>query len=160
MLVTTNYRVKPEDSAENRVMEIRTASTMDRADVVSLWEACDLTRPWNHPVADFDRAAAGPASTVLVGLIGGELVASAMVGEDGHRGWVYYLAVRPALQGQGIGASLMRACEGWLRGRGIPKVQLMVRDTNERVLGFYAAIGYERQPVQVLGRWLDRDAER
>jgi ribosomal protein S18 acetylase RimI-like enzyme len=160
MLVTTNYRVKPEDSAENRGMEIRAANATDRDDVVALWEACDLTRPWNDPVADFDRAAEGPASAVLVGILDGELVATAMVGHDGHRGWVYYLAVRPARQGHGIGVALMRACEDWLLERGVPKVQLMVRDTNERVLGFYAAIGYERQAVQVLGRWLDRDPPR
>ena len=54
----------------------------------------------------------------------------------------------------------MRACEARLRERGIAKVQLMVRDTNERVLGFYEAIGYERQAVRVLGRRLDAEDVR
>ncbi|HEX5826320.1 MAG TPA: GNAT family acetyltransferase [Candidatus Limnocylindrales bacterium] len=138
-------------------MEIRAARAGDRDGVIGLWEVCELTRPWNDPVADFDRAAGGPASDVLVGDEAGILIATAMVGHDGHRGWVYYLAVRPDRQGRGHGHALMRACEAWLRDRRIPKIQLMVRETNERVLGFYAAIGYERQAVQVLGRFLEPD---
>jgi ribosomal protein S18 acetylase RimI-like enzyme len=138
-------------------MEIRAAGSADRAGVVGLWEACDLTRPWNDPEADFHRAAAGPASTILVGVEDGELLATAMVGHDGHRGWVYYLAVRPDARGRGHGEAIMRAAEAWLGAQGVPKVQLMVRETNEAVLGFYEALGYERNPVHVLGRWLDRD---
>lgn len=140
-------------------MEIRAATAADRDAVIGLWEACELTRPWNDPVADFDRAVSGPASTVLVGLPGVRAapVATAMVGHDGHRGWVYYVAVRPDRQGEGLGAAMMHAAEGWLRARGIAKVQLMVRESNDRVLGFYAALGYEPQEVRVLGRWLDRD---
>ena len=138
-------------------MEIRAALPADRDGVIALWEACGLTRPWNDPVADVDRALGGPASTLLVGeepAMGTGIVATAMVGEDGHRGWVYYLAVRPELQGGGHGRRMMAACESWLRARGVPKIQLMVRDANEPVLGFYAALGYEPQAVRVLGRWL------
>jgi ribosomal protein S18 acetylase RimI-like enzyme len=85
----------------------------------------------------------------------GDVIATAMVGDDGHRGWVYYLAVRPHLQGRGHGHALMLACEAWLRERGCPKIQLMVRSSNERVVGFYEAIGYEHVEVLVLGRRLD-----
>jgi ribosomal protein S18 acetylase RimI-like enzyme len=140
-------------------MEIHPATPSDRDLVIALWEATDLTRPWNDPVADFDRAIGGPSSAILVGDEAGNAIATALVGHDGHRGWVYYLAVRPDRQGEGHGVALMRACEAWLRDRGIPKIQLMVRDTNERVLGFYEAIGYEPQAVRVLGRWLGRDDE-
>ncbi len=155
MLVTTNYRVNPRVSRENRAVDIRPAGPADRDAVVALWAACDLTRPWNDPVADFDRACAGPASTVLVGVAADGLVASAMVGHDGHRGWVYYVAVDPRARGRGQGVAMMRAAEAWLLERGIPKVQLMVRESNEAVIGFYEALGYERTPVHVLGRWLD-----
>ena len=137
-------------------MEIRIAGTPDRDTVIALWEASDLTRPWNDPVADFDRALAGPSSTILVGVEGGELLATAMAGDDGHRGWVYYVAVSPGARGRGHGAAIMRAAEAWLRDRGVRKVQLMVREGNETALGFYGAIGYERNPVHVLARWLDR----
>ena len=138
-------------------MDIRPATSTDRDAVIAMWQATDLTRPWNDPVADFERAVAGAASAILVGETDGTPIATAMVGHDGHRGWVYYLAVNPGEQGNGHGVALMRACEAWLVERGIPKVQLMVRDTNERVLGFYDAIGYERQAVHVLGRRLDQD---
>ena len=138
-------------------MDIHAAVPADRDAVIALWQATDLTRPWNDPSADFVRAVDGPSSAILVGEEAGHAVATAMVGHDGHRGWVYYLAVRPDHQGEGRGAALMRAGEAWLRERGIPTIQLMVRDTNDRVIGFYESIGYERQAVQVLGRWLERE---
>jgi ribosomal protein S18 acetylase RimI-like enzyme len=135
-------------------MEIRSATPADRDTVIGLWEACDLTRPWNDPVADFERALAGPTSTVLVADADDGIVASAMVGDDGHRGWVYYLAVRPDLQGAGRGRAMMAACEAWLLARGCPKVELMVRDENVRVLEFYERLGYRRDAVLVLGHRL------
>ena len=126
-----------------------------REAAVALWEECGLTRPWNDPHADLDRALAGPASTVLAVVEDGTLVATAMVGHDGHRGWVYYLAVSPAAQGRGLGRSLMAAAEEWVAVRGIPKLMLMVRSTNSAVLGFYERLGYVVEDTAVLGRRLD-----
>ena len=127
-----------------------------RADAaVALWEACELTRPWNDPHADFARALAGPSSTVLGAFDGEVLVGTVMVGHDGHRGWVYYVASHPEHRGQGIGRALMAACEAWLVERGLPKIQFMVRSDNTPVLDFYAHLGYEPQDVAVLGRRLD-----
>ncbi len=137
------------------------ASAADRDDVIALWHACGLTRPWNDPVRDFDTPLANPTSWILIERDGGRLVASAMIGFDGHRGWVYYLAVDPERRRQGLGGRLMDAAEQWLRAVGAAKIQLMVRDTNEEALGFYAAFGLERQPVVTLGRFLDsEDPER
>ncbi len=131
----------------------------DVADVVALWHAAGLTRPWNDPHADFARAVAGPASAVLGGRdASGALVGAAMVGHDGHRGWVYYLAVAPVARGTGLGRELMAACERWLVARGVPKIQFMVRTDNAPVLGFYEHLGYEQQDVAVLGRRLDGSA--
>jgi ribosomal protein S18 acetylase RimI-like enzyme len=78
-----------------------------------------------------------------------------MVGFDGHRGWVYYLAVDPGRRRRGLGRSLMAAAEDWLMVRGAPKLQLMVRSDNEAAVGFYQRLGLERQEVIVLGRRLD-----
>ncbi len=126
------------------------------AEAVALWRETGLTRPWNDPVADLHRALDGPASTVLAGLgDDGALLGTAMVGSDGHRGWVYYLAVRPAHQGAGLGRQLVGACEDWVRARGVPKVQLMVRGDNAAARGFYARLGYADAGVVVLGRRLD-----
>lgn len=128
---------------------------LERAgDAVALWHETGLTRPWNDPHADLLRAATGPSSTVLGALDDGVLTGTAMVGHDGHRGWVYYVAVRPDRQGNGIGRELMDAVERWLRERNVPKVQLMVRATNASVVGFYESLGYEDGEVRVLGKFL------
>jgi len=84
-------------------------SPADVRAAVALWEEAGLTRPWNDADADFLRAVAGPASAVLGTRDGGNLLATAMVGHDGHRGWVYYLAVSPSAQGAGLGRRLMEA---------------------------------------------------
>ena len=122
--------------------------------LVALWEACGLTRPWNDPERDARLAIEGATSTIL-GLRDGEaLIASVMIGFDGHRGWIYYLAVAPERRREGLGRQMMKAAEVWLRERGAPKLQLMVRTTNEEALGFYEALGLERQEVVTLGRFL------
>lgn len=130
------------------------ATPGDAATVIALWQDCGLTRPWNDPAADFARALASD-SIVLLARSGDTLDGSVMVGFDGHRGWVYYLAVRPAARRQGLGRTLMAAAEDWLRTRGAPKIQLMVREDNEAAIGFYEALGLERQKVVTLGRFLD-----
>ena len=119
---------------------------------VALWEACGLTRPWNDPRADARLALAGETSTILAHRWGDELIATAMVGDDGHRAWVYYLAVQPALKRFGLGAAMMRAAEDWAQARGMPKLQLMVRAENAVVVEFYKAIGYVEEPVTVLSK--------
>lgn len=135
-------------------MEIIAFDERRRSDLVDLWRQCDLTRPWNDPDGDIDRALSNPSSTILLAVDEPETVGSVMCGYDGHRGWVYYLATAPDRRGQGIGQTLMKAAEGWLRDLGCPKIELMVRDTNTATLGFYDALDYERQPVEVLARWL------
>lgn len=137
---------------------IRSAQASDAEAVIVLWTACGLTRPWNDPRADFDLALTTPTSTVLIAGEGSSLGGAVMVGFDGHRGWVYYLAVDPKARRVGLGRALMQAAEDWLRGLGAPKIQLMVRDDNAEALSFYAALGLEPQPVVVLGRRLDGEA--
>ena len=125
------------------------------AEAIELWQSCGLTRPWNDPGEDLRRAVRGPDSTVLGCLQESELLGTAMVGHDGHRGWVYYLAVRDDQRKRGVGRRLMRACEEWTLARDVPKLQLMVRAGNEPVLAFYDRLGYETNDVVVLGRRLD-----
>ncbi len=127
----------------------------DVDDTVALWTEVGLTRPWNDAAGDFLRAVDGPASVVLGMRVDGELVGSAMVGHDGHRGWVYYLAVTQSARGRGFGKELMGAAEVWLVERGLPKIQFMVRTDNTAVLDFYDHLGYAKQDCLVLGRRLD-----
>lgn len=130
----------------------------DASAAAALWESVGLTRPWNDPVADFVRAIQGATSSVLGLRQDNELVGTVMVGSDGHRGWVYYLAVSPALQGSGLGTQLMTSAEAWLRERGTEKIQLMVRHTNEKVLAFYEHLNYEDAEVSVLAKWIAPNA--
>ena len=127
----------------------------DVDEVVDLWRRCGLTRPWNDPIDDIALARRGADATILVVRETGRLIATVMVGFDGHRGWVYYLAVDPDRQGGGLGRAIMDAAEGWLKARGAPKIQLMVRDNNVAALGFYDRLGFERQAVVTLGKRLD-----
>ena len=133
-------------------ISIRAATAADREITVALWEAAGLTRPWNDPRGDFDLALATPTSTILLAEADVGLVGSVMVGFDGHRGWVYYLATAPERRGQGVGRALMTAAEDWLKAQGSPQIHLMVRGDNAAARGFYDALGYELQDVVTIGK--------
>jgi ribosomal protein S18 acetylase RimI-like enzyme len=141
---------------------IRTFAKPDEAAVVALWRAAGLTRPWNDPHADIARKQAVQPELFLVGELGGEIVASAMAGYDGHRGSVYYLAVSPAHQRSGHARAVMAEVERRLEALGCPKLNLMVRRDNTAVVGFYAHLGYDEQSVVTLGKRLivDESSER
>ena len=109
------------------------------------------------PVADFRFAKAGPCSDVLVAVDdAGEVAGSVMVGHDGHRGWLYYVAARPTSRSNGVGRRMVQAAENWLRQRGIVKVQLLVRETNTKVVSFYEHLGFEVAQRVVMSRWLGK----
>jgi ribosomal protein S18 acetylase RimI-like enzyme len=123
--------------------------------VIALWQRCGLTRPWNDPASDIAFARRGVNATVLVGRAADTIVATAMVGHDGHRGWVYYVAVDPDCRHKGYGRVIMDAAEHWLRLRGIEKLQLMVRPDNSQVQAFYQSLGYLEQERIIYAKWLD-----
>lgn len=135
---------------------IRSYVEADRGALIALWEACGLTRPWNPPASDIALLRRSGHGEILVATEDGHgVVGSVMVGHDGHRGWVYYLAVDPARRRGGLGRRLMRAAEAWLSGHGIRKLELMIRSDNAAVADFYGRLGYQREPVLVMSRWLD-----
>ena len=140
-------------------LSISTITDSDVAAVIVLWQRCGLTRPWNDPGGDIAFARRGENATILVGRQDGEredkLIATAMVGHDGHRGWVYYVAVDPDAQGKDYGRAIMAAAEDWLRARDVTKVMLMVRPDNKKVQAFYDKLGYETQERVIYARWLD-----
>lgn len=134
------------------MIAFRPLEDRDVADVIALWTACGLVRSWNDPRHDIDFARGRMNSEILVGIAEGRLVASVMVGHDGHRGWLYYVSVTPASQGRGLGKATVRAAEAWLRERGIWAVNLNIRSENTNMRAFYAALGYELRDVIVMGR--------
>ena len=142
-------------SAPAAALSIAPIGDADVADVIALWQACGLTRPWNDPAADIALARRGPNSAILIGRDGEAMIATAMVGHDGHRGWVYYVAVDPARREQGFGRAIMNAAEDWLRAAGIAKLQLMVRRENAKAGTFYQSIGYAESQTIVFAKWLD-----
>jgi len=127
----------------------------DVADVIVLWHRCGLTRPWNDPASDIALARKGENAAMLAGRDDGGIVASVLVGHDGHRGWVYYVAVDPDCRHKGYGRVIMDAAEQWLRRRGIEKLQLMVRPDNSQVQAFYQSLGYLEQERIIYAKWLD-----
>jgi ribosomal protein S18 acetylase RimI-like enzyme len=124
--------------------------------VIALWEACKLTRPWNDPVTDIGFARRGPSSAVLIWELDGKIAASVMVGHDGHRGAMYYLAVHPAHQKIGLGKEVVAAAETWLSERGVWKINLVVRDDNTKARGFYEKLGFTSNPVISFGKSIKR----
>ncbi|CAN5304994.1 GNAT family acetyltransferase [soil metagenome] len=136
---------------------IRVFQRDDAEAVVALWRTCGLSRPWNDPHKDIARKLSEQPELFLVGCIGAEVVSTAMVGFDGHRGWVYYLAVAPGVQRRSLGRALMDRAEELLIERGCPKINLMVRSENSGVLAFYRELGYAEDKVSVLGKRLIPD---
>ena len=139
------------------MITFRPIDASDIAAVIALWTECGLIRPWNDARRDIDFARGKESSDILVGIADGRLASSVMVGHDGHRGWLYYLAVGQAFQGKGWGKATVRAAEAWLKERGIWAVNLNIRTENAKVRAFYAAIGYELRDVITMGR---RDLDR
>ena len=136
-------------------LTVKSIEDDDITEVIALWQRCGLTRAWNDPAADIALARKEANATVLLGRTDGILIASVLVGHDGHRGWVYYLTVDPDHRFKGYGRQIMLAAEGWLRARGIEKLQLMVRGDNPEVHAFYQSIGYFEQERVVFAKWLD-----
>jgi len=139
-------------------VKIRAYQAADEAAIVALWKECGLTRPWNDPHKDIARKLTQQPDLFLVGTLGDEIVASAMVGFDGHRGWVYYLAVAERHRKHSLGRALMGEAERLLIERGCPKVNLQVRSSNSGVIEFYRKLGYSVDETVSLGKRLIPDS--
>jgi len=138
-------------------MEIRVFEQADAPAVVSLWQVCGLTRPWNDPHADIARKLAEQPELFLVAEQDGQLVGAVMGGYDGHRGCINYLAVAPDRQSTGVGRALVERVEDLLRQRGCPKINLQVRLDNADANGFYEALGYDPFQITDFGKRLVPD---
>lgn len=139
-------------------MRIRAFDRADTEAVVELWRAAGLVVPWNDPYRDIERKLAVQPELFLVGEAAGAVIATAMVGYDGHRGWVNYLAVDGSRRGERLGARLMAEAERLLTERGCPKLNLQVRSTNAGVIEYYRSLGYQVDEVASLGKRLIPDA--
>jgi ribosomal protein S18 acetylase RimI-like enzyme len=137
------------------MLSVAEATEADDGALVDLWTRCGLVQPWNDARTDIARARSSGCAVILAGREPGGIVAAVMAGDDGHRGWFYYLAVDPGRRGLGYGRSMTGAGEAWLKARGCEKVMLMVRPDNTTVHDFYKAAGYFEQPRALFAKWLD-----
>ena len=138
-------------------MVIRGFRDKDEVEVITLWERCGLIRPWNDPAKDIARKRRMQSDLFLVGTIDDEIVASAMVGYDGHRGWVNYLAVDPRRRRQGLASALMVEAERRLRDLGCAKISLQIRRDNLGAVEFYTRLGFAEDAVVSFGKRLEDD---
>ena len=132
-------------------MEIRIFEASDEADVIQLWHRCGLVRPWNDPHKDIERKKQKQPEWFFVGTVNGSITASVMAGYDGHRGWLYYLAVDPDYQGNGYGRLIVRTAQEALKAAGCPKINLQVRTENTRGIEFYRRVGFSQDAVMSMG---------
>lgn len=139
--------------------EIRPYQSKDEAAVVELWHACDLVVPWNDPQRDIQLKLQVNPEWFLVGHLNKELIATVMVGYEGHRGWINYLAVHPENRRQGFARQLMERAERLLKDAGCPKINVQVRAKNIEVIAFYEAMGYNIEDIVNLGKTINYISE-
>lgn len=145
------------DGAGEVSLSLRSFEAGDEAGVIELWRVCGLVVPHNDPHKDIARKLANDPERFLIGEVEGHIVASCMVGYDGHRGSIYYLAVHPEHQRRGCAERLMTEAERLLLEAGCPKVNLLVRNTNQAVTSFYEKTGYCDNGCLSLGKRLIPD---
>ena len=136
---------------------IRPFKEGDEEALVTLWNMCKLTVPWNNPHKDIARKLKVQAELFLVGYLEDKLIASVMAGYDGHRGWINYLAVHPDFQGRGYGKQLMDNVENGLRELGCPKINLQIREENDKVFTYYQKLGFVEEKRINMGKRLEDD---
>ncbi|MHC4646593.1 MAG: GNAT family acetyltransferase [Planctomycetota bacterium] len=136
-------------------VEIRPYESADRERVVALWHECGLAAPWNDPEGDIELKLRVRPELFLVGLLEGQVVATAMAGYDGHRGWINYLAVSAKLRRRGIGRAMIQEAEQRLRRLGCPKVNVQIRTSNSEAVAFYKRIGFDEEERVSMGKRLD-----
>ena len=137
-------------------MVIREFTESDTATVAALWrEVFPDNPPHNRPEDDIKRKLKIQRELFFVAELDLRIVGTAMGGYDGHRGWVYYVAVDPRYRKRGIGEALMRKVEDGLRAIGCHKINLQVREGNEEVVAFYKKLGYHVEPRVSMGKKLE-----
>jgi ribosomal protein S18 acetylase RimI-like enzyme len=137
----------------NEMMIIPYSDAAHRSQVVALWEAVfGYDAAHNRPGVVIDKKVAAHDQLFFVAIDGAAVVGTVMAGYDGHRGWIYSVAVAPSYRRQGIGSKLMAAAEAALRSRGCMKINLQIMVGNESVAAFYASLGYSVEQRVSMGK--------
>ncbi len=142
--------------ASSESLLIRPYRADDEAQVLALWAEWGMIR-WADPKKEIARKLRVNPEWFLVGEVGGRVIGTCMVGYEGHRGWINYLAVTAKQQGSGYGRALMAEAERILTAAGCPKINLQVMGTNTKVLAFYQKLGFVTEEVLSMGKRLVRE---
>lgn len=136
-------------------MIIRNYAPADRNQVIVLWnEVFPGSTGHNDPGDSIDRKVAVDDGLFFVALDEDVIVGTALAGYDGHRGWLYSIAVSLDRQRCGIGTTLVRRAERVLAERGCPKLNLQVRADNAAVVAFYESLGFQTEERISMGKLL------
>jgi ribosomal protein S18 acetylase RimI-like enzyme len=126
-----------------------------RSQVIALWEAVfGYDAPHNKPGLVIDKKLAAHDDLFFVATAGDQIVGTLMAGYDGHRGWMYSVAVDPAHRKQGIGSQLVSFAEQALTDKGCVKINLQILEGNEGVTAFYTSLGYSEEKRISMGKLL------
>ena len=139
-------------------MDVRPFTPADVGAIIDLWKTCGLVVPQNDPWRDISRKMHVDPELLMVGVEDEQIVATVMAGYEGHRGWINYAAVHPDHRRRGYGRRMMGAAEQALEKLGCPKINLQVRSSNQDVVAFYQALGYQADDVISLGKRLVEDS--
>ncbi|WP_346659647.1 GNAT family acetyltransferase [Pseudomonas sp. RIT-PI-S] len=127
-----------------------------RMAVIGLWkEVFGYQTAHNAPSLAIDKKLAVADGLFFVALAGTEVIGTVLAGYDGHRGWLYSVAVHPAHRRHGVGAALVRRAEHALVAAGCVKINLQIIESNEGVTPFYEALGYITEPRISMGKKID-----
>lgn len=136
-------------------MEIRPYRAEDFSGLDELWhEAFPNDPPRNRAAQSVPAKLAMNDDLLFVAVEEGMVIGSIMAGYDGHRGWLYSVAVRQSAKRRGIGTALVETAEAALRALGCPKINLQVRSTNTAVIEFYKGLGFTVEDHISMGRLL------
>jgi ribosomal protein S18 acetylase RimI-like enzyme len=138
-------------------MNIRPFTEADTVGVTELWQAAFPDNPpHSTPAVSIPLKLAFQRDLFFVAEAGAAIVGTVMAGYDGHRGWLYAVAVCPDHRRHGVGTALVHHAEAAMRGLGCPKVNLQVRATNAEVVAFYRSLGYQVEERISMGKLLAR----
>jgi len=137
---------------------IEYSDVIHRRQVIALWETVfGYEDSHNKPGMAIDMKLAAPDGLFFVAVVDDAVVGTVLAGYDGHRGWLYAVAVHPQHRQQGLGKALVRFAEQALTTRGCLKINLQIIAGNDSMASFYEAMGYAVEPRISMGKKIKQD---
>lgn len=128
-------------------LEIRPFEIEDTDGVLAVWTSVGMMREGRNQRDDIQKKLRHSPDSFFIGVCEGVVAAAVIAGYDGHRGWIYRLAVRPEFQRRGIGSAMVEHAESWLRQQGCPKMKLQIEPQRADIVEFYRKLGFETQEL-------------